>query len=230
MHEIPGLHPEVVDFARKVVMAGFRVVMPSMFGKPGKKPGPLYMANSIARACVSREFTVLATRKNSEITDWLRDLAREEHERSGHNVGAIGMCLTGGFALAMMVDDHMMAPVLSQPSLPFAILPHQCRDLGVDDETLAKVKKRCVEDGVCLMGLRFSMDRMVPSSRFRRLETELGDNFIAVEINSALGNGHRIKPWAHSVLAIDYVDQPGHPTHDAMLQVIDFFREKLADR
>ena len=227
MHEIPGLHPGVIAFAKRVLDAGFRVVMPSMFGQPGSEVGPIYLASSVARACVSREFTVLATRKNSAITDWLRDLARDEHEQTGRLVGAVGMCLTGGFALAMMVDDHLMAPVLSQPSLPFAVTPGRCRDLGIDDETLAKVKQRCSEQGACLMGLRFSRDLMAPASRFRRLEAELGENFIGVEIDSSIGNAHRIKPWAHSVLALDFVDRPEHPTHDALQQVLAFFDDKL---
>jgi len=226
MHEIPGLHPGVATFGGKLVDAGFRVVMPSLFGSPGRPLGPGYTARSMLGACISREFTVFATRKNSRITAWLRALAKEEHERAGQPVGAIGMCLTGGFALGMMVDAHLMAPVLSQPSLPFGILPHQCRDLGIDDDTLSAVRARC-EAGACVMGLRFSHDRMTPAARFRRLERELGDNFIGIEIDSSFGNPHGIKPWAHSVLAADFVDRPGHPTHDALERVIQFFAERL---
>jgi len=226
MHEIPGLHPGVVAFARRLVQAGFRVVMPSLFGSPGRERGPAYVTQSLWRACLSREFTVLATRRNSAITGWLRALSRDEHHTTQRPVGAIGMCLTGGFALAMMVDPHLMAPVLSQPSLPFGVLPHQCRDLGIDDDTLEAVRQRC-RNGACVMGLRFSHDRMTPAARFRRLETELGDNFIGIEIDSSPRNEHGIKPWAHSVLASDFVDRPGHPTHDALERVVTFFATRL---
>lgn len=227
MHEVPGLHPAVVAFARKVVGDGFTVYMPSLFGVPGKEVGLRYTARSIGRACIAKEFTVWGSGGNSTITDWCRALARHaHHDCGGVGVGAVGMCLTGGFALGMMVDEVMMAPVLSQPSLPFAVTPTQRRDLGIDGDTLARVKARAAE-GVCLMGLRFTGDRLVPAERFQRLRDELGDRFISVEIDSSWNNPNGIPLTAHSVLATHYVDQPGHPTHEAMLRVLAFFREKL---
>src|SRR5207302_652782 len=87
--------------------------------------------------------------------------------RVGSGVGVVGMCFTGGFALAMMVDDTVMAPVLSQPSLPFALTRAHRRDLGISDDDLARVKERAPE--VCLLALRFTGDRLVPGERFQRL-------------------------------------------------------------
>lgn len=227
IHEVPGLYPAVAEFGRRVVQAGFTVYMPSLLGTPGRPYGAAYIAQSIARACVAREFATWAARKNSPIVDWLRELARDAHrECGGPGVGAVGMCLTGGFALGMMVDDHLLAPVLSQPSLPFALLPHQRRDLGVDDATLARIKERAA-DGACVMGLRFTGDPMVPAPRFRRLAEELGDAFIAVEIDSSPQNPHKIRRFAHSVLTYDFVDEPGHPTRQALDRVLAFFTERL---
>jgi dienelactone hydrolase len=227
MHEAPGLYPEVADFGRRVVDVGFSVYMPSLVGAPGRPIGLGYALSTLARACVMREFTVWATRQNSPVTAWLRELARLAHEEcGGPGVGAVGMCLTGGFALAMMADERMLAPVLSQPSLPFALLPAQKRDLGVDDATLARVKERAA-DGACLLGLRFSHDRLVPAERFQRLRDELGDAFMAVEIDSGPGNPHRIRRTAHSVLVYDLVDEPSHPTREALDRVLAFFRERL---
>ena len=227
MHEAPGLYPGVADFGRKLVRVGFRVYMPSLIGTPGRPIGVPYALSTLARACVAREFTTWATRKNSPITDWLRALARRAHDEcGGPGVGAIGMCLTGGFALAMMVDDCVIAPVLSQPSLPFALLPSQKRDLGIDDATLARVKERAAA-GACVMGLRFTADRLVPSERFERLREELGDRFIAIEIDSSRGNPHGIPLTAHSVLVHHLVDDPGHPTREALERVIAFFVERL---
>jgi hypothetical protein len=37
------------------------------------------------------------------------------------------MCFTGGFALAMMTEPAVVAPVLSQPSLPLAFDPGKAR-------------------------------------------------------------------------------------------------------
>ncbi len=227
MHEVPGLYPGVADFGRRVVKAGFTVYLPSLIGTPGKPMGLRYSASTLVRACIAREFSVWATGKNSQITDWLRKLARYAHEQcGGPGVGAVGMCLTGGFALAMMVEDCVVAPVLSQPSLPFAVTKSQRRDLGIDEQTLARVKERTA-DGICVMGLRFTKDRMVPRERFQRLADELGDNFIAVEIDSARGNPHGISRLAHSVLVFDLVDEPGHPTRQALDQVIQFFSDSL---
>ena len=60
-------------------------------------------------------------------------------ECGGPGVGVVGMCFTGNFALAMAVDDVVLAPVLSQPSLPFAIGRARRGDVGVSDGDLATV-------------------------------------------------------------------------------------------
>lgn len=227
MHESPNLHPGVVAFGRRLVDAGFSVYMPSLIGTPGAPFSVPNTFRTLGRACISQEFTTWATKKNSPITDWLRALARLAHDERGGQVGAIGMCLTGGFALAMMVEDCIEAPVLSQPSLPFAFTSEQKRDLGIDDETLARVRERVHDDNICVLGLRFTGDLLAPAARFRRLRKELGDNFIAVEIDSHPGNPHGIPITAHSVLALDLVDRPGHPTRKALDQVMEFFRQRL---
>ncbi|MCB9683468.1 MAG: dienelactone hydrolase [Alphaproteobacteria bacterium] len=229
MHEVPNLHPGVIRFGQRLVDEGFRVWMPSLMGVPGRPVSVRTSLRSIGRACVSREFATWALGRTSPITVWLRALAR--HAGEGRPVGAIGMCLTGGFALAMAVDDVLAAPVLSQPSVPFALSPWHARDLGVSDEDLGTLRRRCADEGLCVLGLRFSMDAMAPGARFRRLREELGDAFLAVEIDSSLGNPHGIPPWHHSVLAHHYVDRPDHPTRQAEDRVVAFFRERLtADR
>jgi dienelactone hydrolase len=227
MHEMPGMHPGVAEFSRRVVDAGFRVYMPNLFGTPGRALSPAYSLETLSRACVASEFTMFASNKNSPVTEWLRDLAALAHQEcGGPGVGAVGMCFTGGYALAMMLDDRMIAPVLSQPSIPVAFTAAQKRDLGIDDATLARVKERA-HQGACVMGLRFTGDRLVPDERFARLREELGDKFIAVEIDSRPGNAHNIGRFAHSVLAAHYDHTPGHPTRDALDKVLAFYLEKL---
>jgi dienelactone hydrolase len=227
IHEIPGLHPGVVAFGRRLIAAGMTAYFPSLFGEPGREVTSGFRLRGIARACVSREFATWATRKTSPIVTWLRALARDAHaECGGPGVGAVGMCLTGGFALAMMADETMVAPVLSQPSLPFPISARHRRDLGISDADLATVKARCAA-GTPVMGLRFTGDRTAPGDRFERLRAELGDRFLGVEIDSAPGNPHDIPRDAHSVLTIHLVDEPGHPTRIALDRVIAFFRERL---
>jgi dienelactone hydrolase len=227
MHEIPNLHPGVIRFGQRLVDEGFTVWMPSILGRPGAPVALGPNLRAIGRVCISRAFSTFALRRTSPLTQWMRALAR--HAGGGAHVGAIGMCLTGGFALAMAVDDHLMAPVLSQPSLPFTASPWHARDLNLDPADLATVKRRCAEEGLCVMGLRFSHDALSPAARFRRLEEELGDAFLAVEIDASPGNPHGIKPWAHSVLGVDYDPTPGHPTVLAEQRVVAFFRERLLE-
>ena len=225
--EIPGITPEVVAFADRVAAIGCTAVMPHLFGEPGAPASVANGLQTVASVCVSREFTTWATGRTSPVTGWLRALARHEHERcGGPGVGAVGMCLTGGFALAMMVDDAVVAPVLSQPSLPFGLTGGQKRDLNLDPADLARVKERAA-GGVGVLGLRFTCDRMSPSERFRRLREELGDGFVGVEIDSSPGNPHGIRKAAHSVLTDDLVDEPGHPTRDALDRVLELFRTRL---
>jgi dienelactone hydrolase len=225
--EMPGITPHVAGFARRVADLGCTAVMPHLFGVPGRAPSPLYSMESLAWGCVSREFATWATGQTSPITEWLRALAKDAHQRcGGPGVGVVGMCFTGGFALAMMVDDVVVAPVLSQPSLPFPITKKHRRDLGISDADLAAVKKRAA-DGVCVMGLRFTGDRLVPGDRFRRLREELGDNFIGVEIDSSPGNADGYPKVAHSVLTENLIDREGSQTRKALEDVLEFFRSRL---
>ncbi|MFT6813038.1 MAG: dienelactone hydrolase, partial [Ilumatobacter sp.] len=122
IHEIPGITPTVAQFANDVVERGFTVVMPSLVGTPEKAPSQIYLAQSMMKICIAKEFTTMAMNKTSPVIAWLRALARNVHnEVGGPGVGAVGMCFSGGFALGMMVDDIMLAPVLAQPSMPFAV-------------------------------------------------------------------------------------------------------------
>jgi dienelactone hydrolase len=227
VHEAPGLHPGVIDFGRRVVARGFHVRMPSLFGTPGRRFSAGYAMRSFTHGCVAREFTTWATQRTSPVVGWLRALAADAHAAcGGPGVGAIGMCFTGGFALGMMVDDRVLAPVLSQPSLPLAVGRRRQAATGVSDADLARVAERAAA-GACLLALRFSADRLVPPARFETLRRALGDRFVAVEIDSSKGNRFGIGPQAHSVLTLDLVDEPGHPTRDALEQVLRFFDERL---
>ena len=78
-----------------------------------------------------------------------------------------------------------------------------------------------------MLGLRFTEDRAVPAARFATLKRELGDRFVAVEIDSSPGNPHGIPEDAHSVLTEHLVDEPGHPTRDALDRVLALFRDRL---
>ena len=225
--EMPGITPHVAEFGRKVAASGCTAVLPHVFGEDGRQPTMGYTAKSLAQGCISREFTTMALNKTSPITTWLRALAKAEHATcGGPGVGVVGMCFTGGFALAMMVDDVVVAPVLSQPSLPFPIGKSHEKGLGISDADLKVVQDR-VAAGTGVLGLRFTGDRHSPPERFEHLREVLGDGFIAVEIDSSPGNPYGHKSMAHSVLTEDLDDREGTPTRAALDQVLAFFTERL---
>lgn len=230
IHEVPGITPEVSRFAHRVAEAGFTVFLPSLFGTPGRDFSGSYAGGQILRACIRREFAVFRANGSSPVVDFLRGLCRAAHDETGGPVGAIGMCLTGNFALALAVDEIIRAPVLSQPSLPFPVTGRLRRALHVSDEDLARVKGRVSDEDLRILGLRFTADPACPGARFERLREEFGDGFEAVEIDSSPGNAHRIPPTAHSVVTKDLVDRAGHPTRDALERVVSFFREELVER
>lgn len=186
IHEVPGITPEVAAFAEEVVTAGFTVVMPSLFGTDGAPVTPRTLASALGRVCVSREFTKLRTGETTPVAGWLRSLARELHgELGGPGVGALGMCFTGGFALAMAVDPAVVAPVLCQPSTPAAVGRRRAADVNLSPGDLDVVRGRCAA-GQQVLGLRFRSDPAV-GTRFDTLTRELGDAFIRVELD---GRGH----------------------------------------
>jgi dienelactone hydrolase len=229
MAEIPGITPLVADFARRVIDRGHTVFLPVLFGTPGAEPKPAAMIKSLAPACVSKEFKAFALQSTPPAIDWLRALARHAHEQcGGPGIGAVGMCFTGGFALAMSTEPAMLAPVLSQPSVPLPLGKKRRADVGCSPADLEIVIERTQKEDLCVLGLRFTGDAAVPAERFASLQNHLGDNFIGVEIDSSKGNQWGHKRAAHSVLTEDLVDQPGQPTQDALNQVLDFLDKRLA--
>lgn len=191
VHEIPGIHPGVIGLAERPIDAGFTAYLPSLVGRAGELPSTGAIVRSILRVCVSREFAMLADRTSAVVT-WLRALAAQAHgECGGPGVGAIGMCLTDGFALAMAVEPSVLAPVLSQPALPAPVTARKRAAFGLDDMDLARVKERAQRD-LRVLGLRFSRDRGCPAERFETLRRELGESFESIEVDSSPGNAHEI--------------------------------------
>ncbi len=226
--EVPGITPRVVEFSREVSDRSLTVVLPDLFGTPGREPTVPYIFGTIAGLCISKEFSGLALGRSSPIISWLRALARAEHRRSGGpGVGVVGMCYTGGFGLAMAVDDSVLAPVLSQPSLPFAVDKRRRADVQLSPADWSRVQQRARDENLCVLGLRFSGDRAAPPERFATLREKLGDSFTAIELDSSPGNPHGHPRNAHSVLTEHLQDRPGTPTREARDRVIDFLSERL---
>ena len=226
IHEMPGLHPGVTAFGKRLVDAGYTVYMPSLFGRPGRAFGGGALGLAMLEIRVASEFHLFADR-TAPVVSWLRALAIRAHsECGGPGVGAIGMCFTGGYALAMAVEPDVVAPILSQPGIPAPISAAKRAALGLDAADLERIKARAAR-GLCVMGLRFTNDKSVPAERFATLRRELGDAFLAVEIDSTPGNAAGIDPKSHSVLTVHLVDEPGHPTRAALDRVMTFLGERL---
>ncbi len=226
--EMPGLHPGVLALGNHLVDNGFSVAAPSLFGTPGKPAMRPSAVPVLLRGCVAREFAAFATNADRPVAHYLRALARDLNERTpGKGVGVIGQCFTGGFALAAAVDDSVLAPVLSQPSLPLPLTPKHRSDPGLSERELAIVEQRAADDGLCALGLRFTEDRMVPGQRFKTLKDRLGDAFEVIEIDSKRGNPQGISPLAHSVLTDQVREVEGHPAYEARKRVVEFLAERL---
>jgi dienelactone hydrolase len=229
VHEMPGLHPLVIRFADRVAEAGMTVYCPSLFGDPGRPVTRGYALGTMLKAiCIRREFSVWANDKSSPIVDWLRALARKAHEDcGGKGVGAVGMCFTGNFALAMMTEPAVVAPVLSQPSLP---LPFgntvRAAGIGVSPAEIACAKQRFNDEDLSLLALRFHGDPIVPDARFDSLKAAFGDKLESIELKPEDGlPGTGMAP--HSVLTVHLVDDdPEGPTKKAEARVIEFFRQR----
>lgn len=228
IHEVPGIYDKVFDFARILNDQGFTTYLPSLMGEPGKDFSNGYALKGMAKLCVAKEFNRFARGKEAPIASWLRALARFAHkECGGPGVGAVGMCFSGGFALAMMADEHVIAPVLSQPSMPFRVNKKLSYDIDTNAEDIEKIKDRLDDLDSCVLAMRFSGDTMVPGDRFKFLKDKFGDRFEGVTIDSSPGNEFGIPLIAHSVLTKDFVDKEGHPTRTAMDKVLTLFNKQL---
>ncbi len=229
IHEIPGLHPLVVRFADRVAAAGMTVFLPSLFGEPGRPLSIGYALGSMVKTlCVRREFHAWATDESSPIVDWLRALARKAHaECGGRGVGAIGMCFTGNFALAMMTEPAVVAPVLAQPSLPLGPGAARKAAMGVSPAEVACAKQRFADEDLSMIGLRFYGDPVVSDARFATYKATFGDRFEAIELDPKDGQTiHGMAP--HSPLTVNLRDNdPEGPTKKAERRVIEFFRQRL---
>ncbi len=235
MAEMPGISPQVARFARWVRDAGFTVYMPSLFGTDGAVPQAEEGEAIMRRACISAEFRAFANKKgankSSPVTLWLRGLAKLAHTQcGGQGVGAIGMCFTGNFALTMMLEPAMLAPVLCQPSLPF----DDPAGLEIAPEELAIVKARLDKEDLSVMAYRFAGDKFCKAERFAAYSEALGQRFVAHILPDNAANSKDLNPFfehivatPHSVVTAHLIDEVGQPTVAARDEILAFFKQRL---
>lgn len=234
MTEMPGISPHVARFSRWVRDAGFTVYMPSLFGRDGAVVGVAEGAAIFQRACVSAEFRAFAGKngatRSSPVTQWLRALARLAHmECGGPGVGAIGMCWTGNFALSMMLEPAMLAPVLSQPSLPL----NEPGGIEISPDEIKAVRERLDKDNLTVLAYRFEGDKFCKAQRFAAYAEALGDRFVGRVVPDSAANTD-VSPFfaqhvatPHSVVTAHLIDEAGQPTVAARDEILSFFAQRL---
>jgi dienelactone hydrolase len=223
---MPGIYPHVARFARWVRDAGFTVWMPNLFGVPGRPVSILSGLGVMARACISREFRAFAADRSSPVCDWLRALAAHAHPLcGGRGVGAIGMCFTGNFALSLMLEPSVRAPVLSQPSLPIG----RRGGMHIAPGELAAVKERMQREDLTVLAYRFAGDAFCRAERFAAYEEALGDRFVGRVLPDSAANPDAPMKNPHSVVTFHLIDREGEPTRAARDEILAFFRTRLQD-
>lgn len=232
MTEMPGISPHVARFARWVRDAGLTVYMPSLFGRDGAVPDAEAGAAVFRRACVSAEFCAFAANQSSPVTQWLRALARLAHQEcGGPGVGAIGMCFTGNFALSMMLEPAMLAPVICQPSLPL----DDPGGIEMAPGELAVVRERLEREDLTVLAYRFEGDRFCRAERFAAYAEALGDRFVGRALPDSAANPDvpaffaQHVPCPHSVVTVHLIDEAGEPTAAARDEILSFFVRRLGE-
>ncbi|MGH8051284.1 MAG: dienelactone hydrolase family protein, partial [Arenimonas sp.] len=231
MTEMPGISPHVARFSRWVRDAGFSVYMPSLFGRDGVLVSAEEGAAIFKRACISAEFRAFAANESSPVTQWLRALATLAHlECGGPGVGAIGMCWTGNFAVSMMLESSMLAPVVCQPSLPL----NDPAAIEISPDEIEIVRKRLEREDLTVLAYRFEGDNFCKAQRFAAYSEKLGERFVARVLPDNAANTD-VPPFfakhvatPHSVVTAHLIDAVGQPTLAARDEILAFFSKRLA--
>jgi hypothetical protein len=140
------------------------------------------------------------------------------------------MCFTGNFALTMMLEPSMLAPVLSQPALPV----NDPAGLEIAPEEIKAVRERLDRDGLTVLAYRFAGDKFCRAERFAAYAAALGDRFIGRVLPDSAANADVAPYFAirvacpHSVVTAHLIDAAGEPTIAARDEILSFFAQRLA--
>jgi dienelactone hydrolase len=224
MHDVPGITPNVLRLASILADRGFRVALPSLFGSDGASISTVSKAVSSARMLASSNFTISPEDSSSAVVDWLREFAKALSKETNGPIGAIGLGVTGAFALSLTVgtDGLVVASVLSNTVVPSI--------LADDRETnLTAIEKENIEARrPATLALRFTGDPLCGSERIDQYEKLVGDRLIRIGIASP-DKDNNIGKDAHSVLTEDLSLAEGHPTFGALTSVVEFLQAHLAE-
>jgi hypothetical protein len=140
------------------------------------------------------------------------------------------MCFTGNFALTMMLEPAVLAPVVSQPSLPL----NDPAGIEIAPEEIAAVSARLEREDLTVMGYRFKGDRFCTAQRFAAYAEALGDRFVERVLPDSAANSEvpsffaKHVPTPHSVVTVHLIDEAGQPTIAARDEILGFFKLRLS--
>jgi len=117
----------------------------------------------------------------------------------------------------------MLAPVLSQPSLPMG----QASGMHIAPDELAAVKKRMDAEDLTVLAYRFEGDAFCRAQRFAAYEQALGDRFQGRVLPDSSANPDALMKNPHSVVTAHLIDEAGQPTRAAVDEILDFFKTRL---
>jgi dienelactone hydrolase len=190
IHEAGGLAPSTMRIADRLAAAKLTPVLPVLIDKPRRKSSKVQLARNLYGLCIARELGAFARNQSTPIVDWLRALARNERERAGGpGVGVIGMCFSGGYAIAIVSEPCVAAAVAGEPALPWA-LPGRRTALPMSAAEWAVVAGRA-EEGFCVRALRYQRDFKSPGVRMQFIE-EMLPNVSVVELPTRNPNKHSV--------------------------------------
>lgn len=213
IQELPGIGQETLALADRFVAQGYTVVLPHLFGKIGKTAT---IINMVKVFCMRKQFSVFAKNQSSPIVDFLSDLCtmmKERHQVRG--VAVIGMCLTGNFAISLMANEAVLAGFASQPSLPLK----KQGFIHMSEEEVTAVKSRLDQIGP-MHCARLQGDTICAAERFDAIDKKFNSDRQRIILHQLPGDGH-------SILTLDFVNEDGHPTKNALQEVIGYFDNQL---
>ena len=236
--EMPGISPLVLGFADRVVALGCSVVVPDLFGTAGRDPtaggklqSAMYMMRSIAGACISREFTVLATGRTSP-----RDrVAAGTRCRGARPVRRAGRRRRRNVLHGRLRAGDGGRPARRRARALAAVAPAGRHERRKSTHRLqpgrARHRRRPLRH-------RGSARARVCGSRAIRSCRRSGSPFFASGSATGSSRSSSTRPTATRPsrcrsttrsLTGGLIDEPGEPTRDALDQVLALFRRKLVD-
>jgi len=233
--EVAGFSPGLRLFAERLVAAEFRIYVPWLFGPVGRR-APLRNA---VRLCISREFGYLRAGASSPITAWLRALGAHISRHSGQSrIGAIGMCLSGAFAIPLVIDPNVAAAVAAQPSIPLSPLftvfgverVDRAGRLNVSDREIAEARARLLTGEAHLLAVRCRPDRICPHGKIERLLREFP---VGLEVREYAEPGERngLGERPHATFTREYRiatnASADHYSRRAFADLVTFFNRHL---